>query len=62
MKNYCIEVINGDNRRPGMRYEEGFLVRYRPHASYGWLCCRTLPNLEEAEAFAATLNEKGDLP
>lgn len=62
MKPFHIEPITGDNRRPGMEHREGFLVRYRPHEAYGWTGCRTFPNQEEADAFAATLDPSGNLP
>jgi len=62
MNPFVIEKITADNRRPGMKYQEGHLVRYRPHESYGWTGCRTFPALAEAEAFAATLDASGDLP
>ena len=61
MKNYCIEEITADNRRPGMKYENGCLVRYNPSEEHGWLCCRTFPNLAEAETFAGTLTPEGML-
>ena len=51
---YHIEEINGDNHRPGMP-EQGWLVRHRPHPSYGWLCCTVCESLEQAETFAKTL-------
>lgn len=59
---YHIEAITGDNRRPGMKHQDGFLCRYRPHETFGWLCCRTFATQEEAQAFAATLTPEGDLP
>ena len=61
MKNYHIEEITGDNRRPGMEHQTGCLVRYNPHASFGWLCCRTFPNQKEAQDFADTLTPEGML-
>lgn len=61
-KPYHIEKITGDNRRPGMDHQEGYLVRYRPHESFGWLGCRTFATPDEAEAFAATLTPSGELP
>lgn len=54
---YSIQEITGDNRRPGMEHQTGFLIRYNPHESYGWLCCRTFAILGEAEAFAETLTK-----
>lgn len=57
---YIIEKINADNHRPGMP-KTGYLIRYNPHDSLGWLCCRTVATLAEAEAFAATLID-GFLP
>jgi len=60
-KKYIIEQITSDNRRPGMP-EQGYLVRYRLHDSFGWTGCRALPSLEAAESFAATLTPAGDLP
>lgn len=51
-KNYHIEKITGDNYRPGFEHREGYLVRYNPHDSFGWLCCRTFPSQTEAEGFA----------
>lgn len=62
MAAYHIEMINGDNRRPGMEHQEGYLVRYRRHESFGWLCCRTFATLPEAEAFASSLDSTGNLP
>ena len=62
MEKYSIEEITADNRRPGMKHETGYLVRYRPHESFGWTGCRTFATLEEAETFAATLTPEGDLP
>ena len=59
---YHIEKITNDNRRPGVDLQEGFLVRYRPHESFGWLCCRTFATLQEAETFAASLDSTGNLP
>jgi hypothetical protein len=61
-KRYHIEKITGDNRRPGMEHQEGFLVRYRPHPQFGWLGCRTFATQGEAESFAATLTPEGELP
>ena len=58
---YHIEKITGDNRRPGM-LQEGYLVRYRPHKDFGWLCCRTFKTLQEAEDFTGTLTPDGDIP
>ena len=55
--NYSIQEITGDNRRPGMEHQTGSLVRYNPHESYGWLCCRTFATPGEAEAFAKTLTK-----
>lgn len=62
MKPYDIQKINSDNYRPGMEHREGFLVRYRPHPSFGWTGCRTFANLPEAEKFVSTLTPSGDLP
>ena len=59
MKNYHIEAITADNRRPGMKHQTGHLVRYNPHESHGWLCCGTFATQEEAETFAGTLTEEG---
>lgn len=62
MRAYTIEKINGDNRRPGLKHQEGYLVRYRPHDSFGWTGCRSFATLPEAETFAATeLTPEGDL-
>jgi hypothetical protein len=52
METTHIEQITGDNRRPGMKYPNGWLVRYNPHDSYGWLSCATFPTQEEAERFS----------
>jgi len=60
-KNYEIEIINGDNYRPGM-IREGFLVRYRPHPDFGWTGRRCFAVLEEAETFASSLTPDGNLP
>lgn len=60
-KNCLIEKITGDNRRPGMEHPDGYLIRYRPHPSYGWLSCKTVANLPEAEAFAAKLTPEGNI-
>lgn len=62
VKPYFIEKITADNHRPGMEHSEGCLVRYRPHESFGWLCCRTFGSQPEAEAFAATLDATGNIP
>jgi hypothetical protein len=62
MNPYAVEEINSDNRRPGMKHQEGFLVRYRPHASFGWTGCRTFSDRDGAESFAANdLKPEGDL-
>lgn len=61
MKNYHIEPITADNRRPGMEHQEGYLVRYRPHETFGWTGCRTFASKEEAETFAGTLTPEGNL-
>ena len=37
----CLEPITGDNRRPGMDPADKFLVRYKPHPRFGWVCCAT---------------------
>lgn len=58
---FHIEKIDGSNRRPGMKHHEGYLVRYRPHETFGWLGCRTFATLEEAESFAASLNSSGEI-
>jgi hypothetical protein len=60
-KPYEIEKINSDNRRPGDKHLEGYLVRYRPHPDFGWTGRRTYASLEEAEDFVKTLCEKGDI-
>lgn len=62
MKNYHIEEITADNRRPGMKHQDGYLVRYNPHEDHGWLCCGTFATKEEAETFAGTLTEEGKRP
>ena len=49
MERYSIQKITSDNRRPGMPPEAVYLVRYRLHESFGWLCCRTFTSLEAAE-------------
>lgn len=59
--NYHIEEITADNRRPGMKHQEGYLVRYNPHDSFGWLCCGTFPTKAEAETFAESLTPEGKL-
>lgn len=59
-KKFHIEKITGDNRRPGMP-QEGYLVRHRPHESYGWLGCKACDDLEEAATFAASLDENGEV-
>lgn len=51
--NYHIEEITADNYRPGFKHRTGHLVRYNPHDSHGWLCCRTFGSLADAEGFAA---------
>lgn len=61
MPTFHIEEINSGNWRPGM-LREGHLVRYRPHPSFGWLCCRCFPSQPEAEAFAASLDSTGNIP
>lgn len=61
MATFHIEKINADNRRPGMKHQEGYLVRYRPHKTFGWTGCRTFSTLPEAEAFAAALDSTGNL-
>lgn len=62
MEPFSIEKINGDNRRPGMNPEAQYIVRYRPHESFGWLCCRTFETLKEAKVFVSTnLDDKGSL-
>jgi len=43
-----LELITGDNRRPGMPADHKYLVRYHQHPTFGWLCCRTF--LSEAAA------------
>lgn len=62
MVTYHIEPITNDNRRPGMKHQEGYLVRYRPHETFGWTGCSTFATLPEAEGFAASLNSTGNLP
>lgn len=62
MDPFLIEQLTADNRRPGMKHTEGYLVRYRPHKAFGWTGCRTFPDLAEAQAFAATLDANGNLP
>ncbi len=62
MERYSIQKITSDNRRPGMPPEAVYLVRYRLHERFGWLCCRTFTTLEAAESFSATLTPDGDLP
>ena len=57
---YSIEKITGDNRRPGMEHNEGYLVRYNPHDSFGWLSCRTFATLRDAEAFAGAILAEPD--
>jgi hypothetical protein len=57
-----IEKISADNHRPGMKHQEGFLVRYRPHQSFGWTGMRTFATRAEADVFAASLTPEGDLP
>ena len=52
-KNHHIEKITADNYRPGFEHREGYLVRYNPHESFGWLCCRTFASLSQAETFVA---------
>ena len=59
---YAIEKITGDNRRPRMEHQEGFLVRYRLHPDFGWTGCRTFATMEEAETFTTTLTADGNLP
>ncbi len=59
---FHIELITGDNRRPGMLADHLYLVRYRPHPSFGWTGCRTYASLDEAGAFAGSLTPEGDLP
>ena len=61
MKNFHIEEITADNRRPGMKHQTGSLVRYNPSEAHGWLCCRTFPNKEEADTFVTTLTPEGRL-
>lgn len=51
---YVIEKINADNWRPGMP-KEGYLVRYNPHNTYGWLCLHVEKTKEKAEEYAAGL-------
>lgn len=59
---YEIEKISGDNWRPGMKYREGFLVRYRRHPDFGWTGCRAFPDMREAVAFAQdALDASGNL-
>ena len=59
---YNIEKISGDNYRPSMKHKQGYLIRYRLHPDFGWTGCRTFGSQEEAESFAETLDENGDLP
>ena len=61
IKNYLLEKITGDNRRPGMP-EHGYLVRFRPHPSWGWTCCKTFRFATQAKAFALSLTPEGDSP
>ena len=61
IKKYTIEKITGDNRRPGMP-EQGYLVRFRPHPTFGWLCCETFRFKTKAKAFAMSLTPEGDRP
>ncbi len=61
MANFETEKITGDNWRPGMP-QEGFLVRYRPHPSFGWTGRRCFANPAEAETFTSSLTPEGDLP
>ena len=58
MRTHEIEPITADNHRPGMPMD-GYLVRYSPHETYGWLCRKICASLGEAEAFAATLDASG---
>lgn len=59
---YHIEKITADNRRPGMKHPDGFLIRYRPHRDFGWLSCRTVATENEAILFATTqLDANGEL-
>lgn len=60
-KNYEVEKINMDNYRPGM-LKDGFLVRYRPHADYGWTGRRCFASMREVEVFTSSLTPEGDLP
>lgn len=46
------QKITGDNRRPGMDPSHKWLVRYNPHATFGWLSCRTFLAEPEARQFA----------
>ena len=61
-KNYHFEEITADNYRPGFEHRTGHLVRYNPHPSFGWLCCRTFASLPKAELFVANeLTPEGTL-
>jgi hypothetical protein len=61
-ENYHIEKITGDNRRPGMPEQDKYLVRFRPHPSFGWLGCATFRTGAEAESFALSLTAEGYPP
>lgn len=48
------EKITGDNRRPGMKSEHTYLVRY-DLGDYGWRCCATFIDEAAADNFIKTL-------
>lgn len=58
-KEYSVEVLNGDNRRPGMRADHQFLVRFNTHPRFGWLCATTAADQAETELFCEHLQELG---
>lgn len=52
---YHIEKITGDNRRPGMQFPDGWLIRYGAHPDFGWLSCKTVETEAAAIKFASEL-------
>ena len=44
-----------------MKFPDGWLVRYRPHADFGWTGCRTVATEQDAKDFALTLDDNGDI-
>ena len=58
-KKYAVEVLHGYNRRPDMRADHQYLVRFNFHSLYGWQCSWTTADQAETELLCAHLQELG---